>query len=103
MGENRTAARSEESSDASLGADYSSTEPKMNKHLDRKLKSLLITPIKMEHRVLSAAREAIAANETLDSSDFFRRRIQSLPAGGANGDRDKMKLKPARRGGRERN
>ena len=57
----------------------------------------------MEHRVLSSAREAIAANETLDSSDFFRRRIQSLPAGGANGDRDKMKLKPARRGGRERN
>ena len=75
--------------------DYTSTDPGVDKLLDGKLKSLLITPIKMEHKALIAAREAIAANETLDSSDFFRKRINSLPAGGSIGDVGKFKLKPA--------
>ena len=98
IGENSGATMSEASSGASpsMVVDYKSTDPGVDKLLDGKLKSLLITPIKMEHKALTAAREAIAANETLDSSDFFRKRINSLPAGGSIGDLGKLKLKPAR-------
>ena len=59
-------------------------------------KSILLTPIKPEHRNVSAAKESIAANETLDSSDYFRRRINSLPAVGSDKQTAQCRLRPAK-------
>ena len=47
--------------------------------VDKSFKDMVLTPIRPENKILTAAREAIAANETMDSSDMFRRRTNSLP------------------------
>ena len=47
--------------------------------VDGVLKTMKLTPIKPENKSLTAARQTIAANDTMDSSEYHRRRITSLP------------------------
>ena len=63
--------------------------------VDKSFKDMVLTPIKPEDKILTAARDAIAANETMDSSDMFRRRTNSLPAGGNLKYGTRVVLRPA--------
>ena len=67
------------------------------KHLlSRQMCKITITPPKPEAHVFTEARNSIAANETLDSSDTYRRRINTCPDVGFRQIVKKNVLKHAR-------
>ena len=62
---------------------------------DGVLKNIKLTPIKPENKSLTAARQSIAAHETIDSSEYHRRRFNSLPTRGSILHRPTFDLRPA--------
>ena len=63
--------------------------------VDGVLKSLKLTPIKPENKPMTTARQTIAANETMDSTEYHRRRINSLPTRGSILHTPTLRLRPA--------
>ena len=55
-----------------------------------------MTPSKTESPIVTVARDSIAANETLDASDSYRRRINTYPVMGISHRMDGSILRPAR-------
>ena len=83
-------------SQLSLATKNISNELERKHHLSRRMCKIELTPPKEETHVFTEARNFIAANETLDSSDTYRRRINTYPSRGARQIVKKNILKHAR-------
>ena len=73
-----------------------STGVEVKQLLSTRLNGLKLTPLKKESHIFREARDSIAANETLDASDAYRRRINTYPVVGFSYGMNGSILRPAK-------